>query len=386
MEDGARSLPEPLRRLVADGSDSESEEVVDLNGRTVVVSRSPLYESGQHAGSVFTLLESTTIQQSERKLRSHRSSPQYRARQTFAAIGSHAPALKETIHLGMQYAGTDATVLLTGESGTGKEWFAQAIHNHSMRRGGPFIPINCAALPESLLESELFGYEEGAFTGARRGGKSGLIELAHTGTLFLDEIGDMPVALQTRLLRVLQEREVHRLGASQPTRIDIRIVAATLQPLEELLRSGRFRQDLYYRINVLRIDIPPLRVRSKDIPALARHFLSRVSERYGSQVKQSELIENLLPYLRSYHWPGNVRELENIIERFAVCAHTQKAELILDKQWIHKIAPEFERGNTDTDSTNYAAEVEKYGSVAAAAKMLGISRTTLWRRISEDRQ
>lgn len=385
LRDGVRSLPGPLRSLMADGLEEDAEGVVDLNGRTVVVSRSPLYESGQHTGSVFTLLESTTIQQSERKLRSHRPALNYRARQTFAAVARHTPALKETIHLGMQYAGTDATVMLTGESGTGKEWFAQAIHNHSARRGGPFIPINCAALPEALLESELFGYEEGAFTGARRGGKSGLIELAHTGTLFLDEIGDMPIALQTRLLRVLQEREVQRLGAQEPTRIDIRVVAATLQPLEELLRAGRFREDLYYRINVLRIEIPPLRARSKDIPALAGHFLTRVSEHYGAEIRHQGLLDHLLPYLTAYHWPGNVRELENVIERFVICANAQKTNLTIDEQWIHKIAPEFERGHDGPDFIDYAAEVKKHGSVAVAARMLGISRTTLWRRLSEER-
>lgn len=383
LRSGGRALPEPLKTLVAEDPDGEIESVVDLHGRTVVVSRSPLYESGQQAGWVFTLIESTTIQQSERKLRSHRSAPQYRARQTFAAIGKHAPALKEIIHLGMQYATTDATVLLTGESGTGKEWLAQAIHNHSMRRGGPFIPINCAAMPETLLESELFGYEEGAFTGARRGGKSGLIELAHTGTLFLDEIGDMPVSLQTRLLRVLQEHEVQRLGAAEPTRIDIRVVAATLQPLEDLVRIGRFRSDLFYRLNVLRVEIPPLRARMKDIPALAKHFLGRAAERHGKPTDEQEIRELLLPYLKSYHWPGNVRELENVIERFAVLAATQKAGTTLDEHWVFRIAPEFERGPDRADGVDYAAAVEKYGSVAAAAKMLGISRTTLWRRLSE---
>lgn len=383
LRSGVRALPEPLKTLVENNSGDETEVVIILHGRTVVVSRSSLYENGQHAGSVFTLIEATTIQQSERKLRGHRSTRQHRAQQTFAVVGKHTPALKETIHLGMHYAATDATVLLTGESGTGKEWFAQAIHNHSARRDGPFIPINCAAVPETLLESELFGYEEGAFTGARRGGKIGLIELAHTGTLFLDEIGDMPVALQTRLLRVLQEREVQRVGAADSIRVDIRVVAATLQPLENLVQSGQFREDLYYRLNVLRIEIPPLRARPKDIPVLARYFMTQAAERYGNQADQPGIRELLLPYLKAYHWPGNVRELENIIERFAVLSAARKAEVTPDEGWILKVAPEFEQGRSTINSAAYAAAVEKYGSVAAAAKMLGISRTTLWRRLSE---
>lgn len=385
LRNGVRALPEPLRTFVDTSPDTEVEGVVTLNGRTVVISRSPLYESGQHVGSVFTLLEATTIQQSERKLRGHRSTSQHRARQTFATIGKHAPALKETIHLGMQYAATEATVLLTGESGTGKEWFAQAIHNHSPRVDGPFIPINCAAVPETLLESELFGYEEGAFTGARRGGKIGLIELAHTGTLFLDEIGDMPMALQTRLLRVLQEREIQRVGAADSTRIDIRVVAATLQPLEQLVQTGHFREDLYYRLNVLRIEIPALRARSKDIPALTKHFFAQAAGRHGDQADQPGIRELLLPFLKAYYWPGNARELENIIERFAVLAAVQKTDTALNEGWVLKVAPELGRKRSTVDSDAYTAAVEKHGSVAAAAKMLGISRTTLWRRLSERR-
>jgi propionate catabolism operon transcriptional regulator len=375
--------PDFRLHLAKPGNDNESETVVELNGQTVVLSRSPLYESGQHVGSVFTMQESALIQQSERRLRTYKRATNFRAKNKFASLEKYAPSIKETIELGKRYAVTDSTILLTGESGTGKEWFAQSIHNHSRRHNGPFVPINCAAFPESLLESELFGYEEGAFTGSRKGGKPGLIELAHTGTLFLDEIGDMPKSLQTRLLRVLQEREVQRLGASDATRVDIRIVAATLQPLEDLVQEGVFREDLFYRLNVLRIEIAPLRARIADIAPLARHFLSKTVAANKQGLGVDALLEVLLPHVQRYQWPGNIRELENILERFAVLATTLASDTPIDDKWIMKIAPELARSSFQARTVDYAAMVEKYGSVAAAAKMLNISRTTLWRRLSK---
>jgi propionate catabolism operon transcriptional regulator len=369
-------------QLAAPGDDSEAETVVEVGSQTVVLSRSPLYENGRHAGTVFTSQESTLIQQSERRLRAFRQTSNFRAKHTFELFEKLSSGIRETIELGKRYAATDSTVLITGESGTGKEWFAQSIHNRSARHAGPFVPINCAAFPESLLESELFGYEDGAFTGSRKGGKPGLIELAHTGTLFLDEIGDMPKSLQTRLLRVLQEREVQRLGAGDATRVDIRVVAATLQPLEELMQKGAFREDLFYRLNVLRIEILPLRARPSDIPLLAKHFLSRVPASNARPMNPKPLLKLLLPLFQRYHWPGNIREMENIIERFAAILTTLDSTDDIDEHWIVKIAPELNnaapRGEVD-----YAALVDKYGSVATAARMLGISRTTLWRRLRD---
>jgi propionate catabolism operon transcriptional regulator len=382
---GADALaPDFRRQLAAPGDDSESATVVEVGGRTVVLSRSPLYENGRHTGSVFTSQESTLIQQSERRLRAFKQSSNFRAKNTFELFEKLSPGIREAIELGKRYAATDSTVLITGESGTGKEWFAQSIHNRSARHAGPFVPINCAAFPESLLESELFGYEEGAFTGSRKGGKPGLIEVAHTGTLFLDEIGDMPKSLQTRLLRVLQEREVQRLGASDATRVDIRILAATLQPLEQLVEQGAFREDLFYRLNVLRIEILPLRARPADIPLLTRHILTGILAPHRRALNLESLIALLLPLFQRYHWPGNIREMENIIERFAAILTTLAPADAIDENWVMKIAPELNSTGGQRDAVDYAALVEKYGSVATAAKMLGISRTTLWRRLRND--
>ncbi|MBI3799472.1 MAG: sigma-54-dependent Fis family transcriptional regulator [Deltaproteobacteria bacterium] len=229
----------------------------------------------------------------------------------------HSKPMQEVYKIIGKTAARDVTVLLTGESGTGKELVAQALHAYSQREKGPFIAINCAAIPDTLLESELFGYERGAFSGATEA-RPGKFELAHGGTLFLDEIGDMPLLLQSKLLRVLQEREIYRLSAREPRRIDVRIIAATNQEPEGLIRTGRFREDLYYRLNVVRIILPPLRERGDDILLLADHFLNthRRSENQGPLGFSAEAREQLL----TYSWPGNVRELENVIAQAALSA------------------------------------------------------------------
>jgi two-component system response regulator AtoC len=249
----------------------------------------------------------------------HRQSPEVTALepQTIDMLDSgtvpilgHSRAMQEVYKIVGKSAARDVTVLVTGESGTGKELVARALHAYSRREKGPFLAINCAAIPETLLESELFGYERGAFSGATEA-RPGKFELAHGGTLFLDEIGDMPLVLQSKLLRVLQERELYRLGAREPRRVDVRIIAATNQELEVLIRAGRFREDLYYRLNVVRIAIPPLRERGQDILLLAEYFLSvhRRADTQGPQGLSGDAREKLL----SYSWPGNVRELENVI-------------------------------------------------------------------------
>jgi len=235
------------------------------------------------------------------------------ARYTFASIvgaGASISAAKEEAERASR---TDSTVLLRGETGTGKELFAHAIHAAGPRRAGPFIKLNCAAVPAELLESELFGYEEGAFTGARRGGKPGKFELAAGGTLFLDEIGDMPQPMQAKLLRVLQEKEVDRVGGTGSRRLDLRLIAATARNLEEMVGQGTFRADLYYRVNVIPIRIPPLREHPEDLGAIAEAFLARLSADTGEPKRQ--LSDELLEILRAYPWPGNVRELQNGLER-----------------------------------------------------------------------
>ncbi|ADG83821.1 sigma-54-dependent Fis family transcriptional regulator [Thermincola potens] len=234
------------------------------------------------------------------------------------AIIGESLAMKKVKQLVERAAATNSTVLVIGESGVGKEVIAQAIHNLSSRRDKPFIGINCAALPELLLESELFGYEEGAFTGARKGGKPGKFDLAHGGTILLDEIGDMPLNMQAKLLRVLQERQFERIGGTNTVEMDVRILAATNKPLKQLVQKGKFRIDLYYRLNVLNIYVPALRERKEDIPLLIGHFMEKMSieKRVSPKIVSDEAMEALV----AYDWPGNVRELENVLERAMIIA------------------------------------------------------------------
>lgn len=217
-------------------------------------------------------------------------------------------------------ASVDSTVLITGESGTGKEVITDYIHSHSPRANRPLIKVNCAAIPETLLESELFGYEQGSFTGAQKNGRAGLFELANDGTIFLDEIGDMPINLQSKLLRILQDKQIMRIGGRKPITINVRIIAATNQDLINHVEKGKFRQDLYYRLNVIPIQLPPLRERREDIVPLIQEFLMRYAQKFGRQVRMSE---DALNTLVEYRWPGNVRELQNIIERLTVTTDSQ---------------------------------------------------------------
>jgi transcriptional regulator with PAS, ATPase and Fis domain len=235
------------------------------------------------------------------------------AKYTFSDIIGESEAIKATIEQAGRAAITPATVLLRGESGTGKELFAHAIHRSSERQRGQFIRVNCAALADNLLESELFGYVEGAFTGAKRGGKIGLFEEANGGTIFLDEIGEISLNLQAKLLRVLQEREIVRVGDNRPFHVDVRVIAATNANLEAELRAGKFREDLYYRLNVVPVIIPPLRQRREDIPLLVHHLIASFNQEYGRCVER--ISQEALQILVAYHWPGNVRELENILGR-----------------------------------------------------------------------
>ncbi|MDR5658603.1 sigma 54-interacting transcriptional regulator [Serpentinicella sp. ANB-PHB4] len=221
--------------------------------------------------------------------------------------------LNQVKYIGRKASQTESTVLLMGESGTGKELFAHSIHNDSKRSPYPFVKLNCAAIPTDLLESELFGYDEGAFTGAKKGGKVGKFELANKGTIFLDEIGDMPLNMQAKLLRVLQDKEIERVGGNKQINVDVRVIAATNKNLEELVKKGEFREDLYYRINVMVIEVPALRDRLDDIEALSKNLLEKISQRLGKYV--IKISHEAMSILKRYNWPGNVRELENTLER-----------------------------------------------------------------------
>lgn len=375
-------------------------QLARIGEKTVIFNLLPTVENGDQTGYVFTCQETAAVLQADQHIRSSLRTGGFPARYRLEQfIGSSSTSI-QLAELAKRYATTDSTVLITGESGTGKELLAQGMHNHSRRHNGPFVAINCAAFAESLLESELFGYHEGAFTGSRKGGKPGLIELAHGGTLFLDEIGDMPISLQPRLLRALQEREVLRLGGTEPTSVDIRVIAATHQELAESIDHGTFRKDLFYRLNILRLETVPLRERKSDIVLIARSILTKQLTSINRLDIANDLLETLLPHLLSHEWPGNIRELENILERAIFSADTLLTP-DLAANYILQIIPEFKQpahirpqGRAESASSNlksvsklqekqYVEDVLKAcsGDMNEAARTLGISRSTLWRKL-----
>ncbi|MBN8732781.1 MAG: sigma-54-dependent Fis family transcriptional regulator [Acidobacteria bacterium] len=308
-------------------------------------------------------------------------------RYDFTSIVGSSPLMQEVLATVERVAASRATVLLCGESGVGKDLIARAIHHHSPRNGRPFVKINCTALPENLMESELFGYEKGAFTGAAQS-KPGKFEQADTGTVFLDEIGDVPAAIQVKLLRVLQEREFERLGSNKTLRIDVRIVAATNVDLRAALEEGRFREDLYYRLNVVPINIPPLRDRKEDIPALVRRFVAKYAE-WPCDIEPAAL-EKLI----SYHWPGNVRELENVIERSLVLSpggNLTATSVRLDSHLRPRPAttaePNFLPDGMTLDDYEQAIIREALrragGNKSQAARLLGLTRNALRYRLDQ---
>ncbi|WP_043202974.1 propionate catabolism operon regulatory protein PrpR [Pseudomonas putida] len=394
-----------VERLVADGFEviigsPTVCQLADAAGAQGVLALDA--ESLRHTFDSLVALSAKADEAPTRRLpRRNREQPDarpFKARYRFEQLLGDAPAFRAIKSLAQRYAQADATVLITGESGTGKELLAQSMHHASPRQQRPFVAINCAALPESLLESELFGYEDGAFTGSRKGGKPGLIELAHTGTLFLDEIGDMPVALQTRLLRVLQEREVLRLGACEPTAVDIRVIAATHCDLPARIADQRFRQDLYYRLNILRLAVPPLRERIADIVPLFNALLARHCRASGLSPSSDAHVQQLLPLMLRHPWPGNMRELENIAERAALCLSTLGHD---DEVDLATLFPEFfaagaaataelpPAASDNLRSLGKAAETAHArqvldgcdGDMDEAARRLGVSRSTVWRRV-----
>jgi DNA-binding NtrC family response regulator len=302
-------------------------------------------------------------------------------------IIGRGPAMAEILATVMRVAPTRSTVLIAGESGTGKDLIARAIHYHSPRRDRPFVKINCSAIPESLMESELFGYERGAFTGAASP-KPGKFEEADTGTVFLDEIGDVPLSVQVKLLRVLQERAFERLGSNRTRTVDVRVVAATNQNLEIALEQGTFRRDLYYRLNVVPIPMPALRQRKEDIPLLVGHFLEKYRQETGSRVERitPEAVEKLI----GYDWPGNVRQLENVIERALVlCPGTEltPADVRLDEVPRGRTAPAFLPDGVTLEQHEQALIREALeragGNKSKAARLLGLTRNALRYRLSQ---
>ncbi len=372
----------------------------NLNGHEVIANRVPLIRDGEIVGAlgVVAFRDVEQLYALIKKIRHLKSELDYykgelervhRSKFSFDQIIGRNKQFEAVKATARRVAMTSSTVLILGESGTGKELFAHALHTEGLRSKGPFIKVNCAAVPENLLESELFGYVEGAFTGARKGGQPGKFELAHGGTIFLDEIGDMPLSMQAKLLRVLQEKEIERLGDTRPRRVDVRVIAATNQNLEELIGRGRFREDLYYRINVVTLNIPPLRERLDDLELLVEHFIKHFNRQFGQRV--TGVSPEVMGIFFNHHWPGNVRELENVLERaYNVLDGTviQKKHLPL---YLQKAGRPGGRQAGQSGLPGLVEEAEREailealaatkGNKRQAAQLLGISRAGLYKKL-----
>ena len=387
-----------LDRVYQDGQ-ARIGELQQIGPIQLVVNRVPIRIKDEHHGTAVTFQPVSTIQTLEEKIRKELYAKGLVARFSFDDIVGTSRVLRSVVEKAKTFAQSECTILITGESGTGKELFAHSIHRHSARKNRPFVVVNCAALPENLLESELFGYEDGAFTGAKKGGKPGLFELAQGGTIFLDEIGEMPVSLQARLLRALQGKEVMRVGGNRVIPVDVRVIAATNRHLARDVRDGRFREDLYFRLNVLNLEIPALRSRTEDIASLARHFLRAEAGQPGAPEVPSRMDE----ILNRYDWPGNVRELENFIRRYMILCEGERDKNLLLEKLLSEVIRSKQLGSpgpakTEVDSTDRVVVqvgplefmeqqiITKLDSIIGGdksnlARLLGISRTTLWKKL-----
>lgn len=378
-----------IQRVLNHGKGFAEEEIVLYTKRRGTVrfisTATPIKdEKNNTAGAVITLREIKTVHNLINKMIGSE------ARFTFESIIGKSKKLLEAIKIAKLAAENDTNVLLQGESGTGKEMFAQAIHNNSSRRDGPFIFINCGAIPRELVASELFGYVEGAFTGARKGGHPGKFELADGGTIFLDEIGDMPLDTQANLLRVLETKEIRRIGGKKVIPINVRVIAATHKNLEKEVEHGNFRQDLFFRLNVTPIKIPPLRERKEDIPLLVKHFTKKISHQMNKHIE--DIHPEVIDIMCKYNWPGNVRELQNILQ--------QAINLCDSKLLALEHLPDSIKNVPTITSTLYSTKALKSleeleaeaiyktlkvfkGNVTKTAKILGIGRNTLYRKIKK---
>ena len=380
--DVARAHDPPLQVVVITGSDSKRAALEAVRRGAYGFFEKPL----DPAELLHIVNQAARMRQLE--IENHRLREELSRPPGFTHLMGSSQALERVLKQARSVAATSATVLLSGENGTGKEMLARAIHQESPRASGPFVAVSCAALPEALIESELFGHEKGSFTSATQMHK-GRFELANGGTLFLDEIGDLSAAVQVKLLRVLQEREFERVGGTKTLTVDIRLIAASNRDLEKEVEAGRFRQDLYFRLNVVPLHLPPLRDRGDDIPILAAHFAAKSAQKYGQPT--AELEPALVEVLLEYEWPGNVRELENLIERLVVLSNTSTLGLEFVPEKMLRALP----GTTTGDETTLEGAVEALkkrmivnalqteGNKVAAAKKLGISRSYLHKLINE---
>ncbi len=392
--------------IIAQTGMAEHDHFQDISGTPYVVSRIPIIEGDECVGvvgmvrfryveEVQALTEKIKVLQGKlqdmRDVRSASADTEF----TFEDIFGVSSLVREAKKTAMQAARTEATVLLRGESGVGKEIFAQSIHALSHRHDGPFIRLNCSAIQETLIESELFGYEGGAFTGARKGGRKGKFELAEGGTIFLDEIGDMPLSAQAKLLRVIQEKEVDRLGSEKQIKVNVRILAATNRPLEAMVEAGEFREDLFYRLNVIPITVPSLRETPEEIPRLAKGLWKRFSKKHG--IFHKRLAPQALLVLQNHSWKGNVRELNNVLERAMIMVRHDQIDEADIKQVLLQNNAQADMGNptmpeegfclndlveqTERRALRYAL-VTSEGNRSKAARMLGISRPLLYKKIN----
>ena len=362
------------------GSGVAQDTMREFNGLTAIMRCAPMSMDGQHTGLFFTIQTARAVQDTDSRIRREMKQKGFTAQYTFNDILVKDAQMKQRLILAYKYAKTDANVLILGETGTGKELFAQSIHNASPRSQYPFVAVNCAALPEHLLESELFGYSEGAFTGAKKGGKEGLFELAHKGTIFLDEIGEMPINLQAKLLRVLQEKELRRIGGDKIIPVDVRIISATNITIRRKILEGEFRSDLYYRINLLEMQLPPLRERPDDIEWIFKNLLEQHCRAHAQPVPH--VSPEVLAQVRSHPWYGNVRELRNFSERLIIL--NEGSEITpeqLELTGLVDAAAEKDGGHAERSGS-----AQPYKRKEDIAREMGISRTTLWRRSKKMKQ
>ncbi|GIM45439.1 sigma-54-dependent Fis family transcriptional regulator [Collibacillus ludicampi] len=392
-------IPNTRMHIVGKSGKAEIAEIQRIHGQDMIANRVPIFKNGKLVAVLGTVMFqdvrelhalAATVDQLKRELAYYKRELRRKlgANYHFENIIGSSPKMQAVKKLAQKVAKSDTTVLITGESGTGKELFAHAIHAASRREMGPFIRVNCAAIPDTLLESELFGYEAGAFTGALQKGKKGKFELANHGTILLDEIGDMPLTLQAKLLRVLQEKEVERLGGTKPISIDVRIIASTHRDLRERIREGKFREDLFYRLNVVTINIPPLRERLEDLPELVHDLLDQLMESTGIHVRKIE--EDVWDLLSGYSWPGNVRELRNALESalHLMEGDCLKADHFLIPQpekkestfGVRPLRESIEEAEKEAIVRALAATV---GNKLEAAKLLGISKSSFYQKLEK---
>ncbi len=389
-------LPVPLIKNLFQNSKPAKGEVQNIDDKQIVFNRIPIHMDGESLGALITFQSVDKIQNLEVAIRKKLHASGLVARYTFNDLVGSSKEFRKAIARAKKCAQADSTVLVTGESGTGKELFVHSIHAASLRREGPFVALNCANIPKDLLESELFGYEEGAFTGARKGGKQGLFELAHGGTILLDEISELSLPLQSNLLRVLQGKVVRRVGGERIIPVNVRVIAATNRFLPDEIRKGNFREDLFFRLNVLNLHIPPLRNRKSDIPLLVEYFTRKFR---GNDGYAEKFPSSVFRFLCEYDWPGNVRELENFIEKYVILSEGNKDNFRLMEELVDELYRFREDSSiAEEDAQSYLTvkigtleemEGEIIGKLyrqtdldkKSLASCLGISRTTLWKKL-----